>query len=207
MSSELAVLILIQWAVMISLAVLLLGVTRQVGVLHRRLGPAGALMTSVGPVIGDKIPEFDLETLTGGEVQIGGNRADGRSTLIAFVAPDCPVCSSLVPVYKFIARSERERLRIVFASDAAVKGHAAYRRKMGIDDHPYVLSTELGLRFEIGKLPYAVLIDAQGVLVSQGLVNTREHIESLLEAQRLNIGSIQEFFEPDRAIEGRSAHA
>jgi methylamine dehydrogenase accessory protein MauD len=165
------------------------------------------LMTSAGAVVGDKIPVFDLKTINGNDVRIGGSRSDGRSTLIAFIAPDCPVCSSLVPIYTRIAKSERDRLQLIFASDESVAGHESYRRKMGIEPFPYVLSTELGIRFEIGKLPYAVLLDAEGVVASQGLVNSREHIESLLEAQRLNLGSIQDFFELEHARPKLEAHA
>jgi hypothetical protein len=44
-------------------------------------------------------------------------------------------------------------------------------------------------------LPYATLIDKEGKISSMGLVNSREHIESLLNAQDLNVASIQEFLE------------
>jgi methylamine dehydrogenase accessory protein MauD len=105
------------------------------------------------------------------------------------------VCSSLIPIYKCIADSEGNKLNLIFASDQASSGHEAYREKKGIEDFPYVLSTELGMAFEIGKLPYAVLLDENGVIKGQGLVNSREHIESLFEAKRLDMASIQDFFE------------
>lgn len=56
-----------------------------------------------------------------------------------------------------------------------------------------MLSTELGLAHAVGKLPYAILIGADGKIVAKGLVNNREHIESLFEAQRSGIASIQEY--------------
>jgi len=40
-----------------------------------------------------------------------------------------------------------------------------------------------------------VLLDEHGVMVAQGLCNTREHIESLFEAKRLGVGSIQDYIE------------
>ena len=42
-------------------------------------------------------------------------------------------------------------------------------------------------------LPYAALLDQAGVLVAKGLVNSREHLESLLEAKRLGVASINEY--------------
>jgi methylamine dehydrogenase accessory protein MauD len=195
MDKTLVVILLTQWAVIVLMALALLGVARQVGVLHRRIGPAGALMTSTAAKVGEKSREFQLTTVDGREIFVGSPNIANRSTLIAFVAPDCPVCASLMPIYKSIAASEKSRLELLFVSDEAIGGHEIYRKRMGIDDYPYVLSTELGMSFEIGKLPYAVLLDENGVISSQGLVNSREHIESLLEAQRLKLDSIQAFFE------------
>jgi methylamine dehydrogenase accessory protein MauD len=46
------------------------------------------------------------------------------------------------------------------------------------------------LAYQVGKLPYAVLIDASGVIRAKGLVNTREHVESLFEAmERASVGA------------------
>ena len=38
-----------------------------------------------------------------------------------------------------------------------------------------------------------MLIDADGVLRAKGLVNTREHVESLFEAMARGVGSVQEY--------------
>ena len=59
--------------------------------------------------------------------------------------------------------------------------------------HPYILSASLGMTYQVGKLPFAVLIDGEGILRSKGLVNSREHLESLFEAKDLGVASIQEF--------------
>lgn len=51
----------------------------------------------------------------------------------------------------------------------------------------------MGLSYRVGRLPHAVLIDAQGTIRASGLVNSREHIESLFEASELGVASIQEY--------------
>jgi hypothetical protein len=38
-----------------------------------------------------------------------------------------------------------------------------------------------------------VLLDAAGTVRSRGLVNTREHLESLFEAKERGVASIQDF--------------
>jgi methylamine dehydrogenase accessory protein MauD len=56
---------------------------------------------------------------------------------------------------------------------------------------PYVLSSELGMSFKVSKLPFAVLIDKDGKVVTKGLVNSREQLESLFTASETGIPSYQ----------------
>lgn len=47
----------------------------------------------------------------------------------------------------------------------------------------------------MGKLPYAVLLDTAGVVLSFGIVNNREHLESLFVARDAGVGTVQEYVE------------
>jgi methylamine dehydrogenase accessory protein MauD len=62
-----------------------------------------------------------------------------------------------------------------------------------LEKFDYVLSSQLGRGYEIGKLPYGVLIDEQGTLITHGLVNNREHLESFFQAKQLGVATVQEF--------------
>ena len=42
-------------------------------------------------------------------------------------------------------------------------------------------------------LPHGALVDAEGRVAASGLVNSREHLESLIEAKQQGVGSIQEY--------------
>lgn len=195
MTTSVAILLAIMGAAILSLAVVVFALARQIGVLHQRIGPAGALALSKRVQVGEKSPEFQLDTLDGEPIVIGAPSPDGRSTLITFLTPNCPVCARLLPALKSIARAESSWLRLVFASDGNPEQHREFRRKNRLEDTTYVLSPELGMTYEIGKLPYGVLLDENGVVAAQGLTNSREHVESLFEAKRLGVGSIQEFLE------------
>jgi methylamine dehydrogenase accessory protein MauD len=81
----------------------------------------------------------------------------------------------------------------VLASDGESSKHAAFVREKNLGKFPYVISEQLGRSFGVGKLPYAVLIDEAGKLSATGLVNTREHLESLFVAKEKGVGSIQQF--------------
>jgi len=85
-------------------------------------------------------------------------------------------------------------MELVLASDGEEAKHQSFIEKEDLTQFPYVLSTELGMAYEIGKLPYGVLLDESGKLVSHGLINTREHLESLLEAERLGVPTVQTYY-------------
>lgn len=181
------------WIVVVVLAGVVVALARQVGVLYERVAPAGALMLGRGPAVGEAAPVVAAPVLGGGTVEVGGRSADGRRTLLFFVSPTCPVCKTLLPVVRSLVRAERGRLRVVLASDGPLEEHEAFVRTHELDDFPYVLSPTLGITYQVGKLPYAVLLDGEGVIRSKGLVNTREHLESLLEADERGVASIQDY--------------
>lgn len=185
---------IVLWLVVVVLAVLVVVLTRQIGLLHERVAPAGALMATKGPRVGELAPRLAVADLDGNESVVGEPNAVGKALMLFFLSPTCPVCKTLVPVVKSLARSEG--LQLMFASDGDdAARHRAYVRDHGLQKYPYVLSEPLGLAFQVDKLPYAVLIDAAGVLRAKGLVNSREHLESLVEAMDTGIATLQDYIE------------
>jgi methylamine dehydrogenase accessory protein MauD len=183
------------WLVLVALVAVVFALLRQIGLLHERIAPAGALLGREGPRPGEEAPVLEVETWTGERLRVGGAEPEGRSTLLFFVSPTCPVCKSLLPLLDSVASAEEPGLRQVVASDGPREEHRDFVRAQRLDRGHYVLSTPLGLAYQVGRLPYAVLIDAAGVVRARGLVNTREHLESLFEAKRRGVASIQEHLE------------
>ncbi len=184
------------WILVIVLASVVFSLARQIGLLHQRIAPAGALMIGDGSLVGKQAPIFQLETMDGGTVRIGEPSDNERKQLIYFLSPTCPICASLIPVLQSLM-SQDKKLEVILASDGAKDEHVAFieRKQPLLDGFPYVLSQELGMTFGVAKLPYAALINADGIVRAHGLVNSREHLESLLEAEAMGIASIQEYME------------
>jgi methylamine dehydrogenase accessory protein MauD len=181
------------WIAVVCLAGLVLVLLRQIGVLHERIAPAGALLGSEGPRVGDAAPIFALTDWSGNPLAIGGAQTEGNDTLLFFTSPTCPVCATLLPIVDSVCEAEDRHARLVVASDGPREEHVDFVREHGLERVPYVLSSELGVAYGIGRLPYAALIDGQGVVRARGLVNTREHLESLFEARARGVASVQEF--------------
>ncbi|HEY6482136.1 MAG TPA: methylamine dehydrogenase accessory protein MauD [Steroidobacteraceae bacterium] len=192
--TALAVSNIVLWLVVLGLLVVVLALTRQLGVLHERIAPVGALMLNRGLAVGEPAPVVEAADLQGRSVQIGAARTDGLSTLLLFVSPTCPVCESLLAVLKSSRRAEQSWLQIVLASDGDRATHQQFVRSHGLTDFPYVLSAPLGMSYQVSRLPFAALLDETGTLRARGLVNSREHLESLFEAKRLGVASLQEYF-------------
>lgn len=180
------------WIGLLVLGIVCMALARQIGVLHQRIAPAGALSLKQPLKVGDATPQMTLPTLDGSTVQIGGVRG-GRSQLLLFLSPDCAICEALLPAVRSAQSAERPWLDVVLASDGAEDKHAEFVRAKNLGKFPYVVSEHLGRSFGVAKLPYAVLIDEAGKLASTGLVNTREHLESLFTAKESGVSHIQEY--------------
>lgn len=189
--------VILLWLAVLAMAVMLWALSRQVGVLFERVAPMGALVTDAGPAVGTASPRFDLQGIQSEPVRLG--QATERATLVFFLSPTCPVCKKLIPVLKALARDERRGLDIVLASDGERAEHLRFVTSHGLQGLPYVLSTELGMTYRVSRLPYAVLLDRQGVVAAKGLVNSREQLDSLLNAHEMGSASIQDYLDKQAA--------
>ncbi len=192
--TPLAISVVVLWIVVLCLLAVVLALTRQLGVLHERIAPVGALMLNRGLAVGEPAPAIDVVDLHGANLRLGAPRTDGKSILLLFVSPTCPVCKSLLPIVKSSGRDERDWLDIILASDGNTDEHRDYIRANGLGGIPYVLSAPLGMTFQVSRLPFAALLDEAGILRARGLINSREHLESLFEAKRLGVASLQDYF-------------
>ena len=189
------------WILVLVMGGVILALVRQIGVLYERVAPAGALVVGSGPKAGEAAPEFTVSDLVNKELQVGGRQSNDLSTLLFFLSPTCPVCKTLLPALKSIARQERGWLNVLLASDGARKEHEAFVSEYRLQQFPYLLSSELGLGYRVGRLPHAVLIDPEGIIRSTGLVNSREHLESLFEANERGVATLQDYMAAQDAAE------
>lgn len=183
---------LLLWAAVIVQAVLIAALARQVGILHERIAPAGALTLHQKVEVGEVASPMTVTTIDNIPIEVGGRR-DGRSQLLFFASPDCPVCKSLLPVVRSAAKAEADWLDVVLAGDGSKAAYSRLVADHGLSGMPLVLSEALGRAFGVSKLPYAVLLDEEGRVASLGLINSREHLESLFVAKEHGVASIQDF--------------
>jgi len=180
---------ILSWIVILGLGLALLALARQIGVLHVRLAPAGALLSGKGPVVGEAAPVLDAVSLDGAAIAIG--KPQGHNQLLLFVSPHCPLCKDLIPIAKNFAKTEK--LDIVFVGDDEESEQRAMIARLDMGALPFVNSSIVGRAFHVDRLPHAALIGADGILISKALVNSREHLESLITAHEMGVVSVQDY--------------
>ena len=195
MSQSLIISQVLLWIGFLSLTVVVIALLRQVGVLFERVAPAGALSMNSSLKAGDAAPQFSLPSLEGSIVDIGGKSNDRKDTFLFFLSSDCPICKELLPALMSFAKHERDTMKVLFAGSEQEDKHKETAAALSLPLSSYVVSDQLGMTYAVSKLPYAVLIDSEGKIASFGLVNNREHLESLLEAKDKNVASIQEYYQ------------
>lgn len=187
------------WLLVIMMACVIYALVRQIGILYERVAPAGALAVNRELKAGMDAPALSLTTLRGEQITVGGNSGHQHSQLLFFLSPDCPVCKTLLPALRSAARAEAGWLEIALASDGEEQDHEQFVKDHRLDDFNYVVSELLGKTYGISKLPYAVLIDETGRIASLGIINSREHLDSLFEAKERKVESIQTYIQRQKS--------
>ena len=165
------------WILVVALAVVVVALARQIGTLHLRLGPRGALeMDDEGPPLGDAPEAAELQDMTGRDVTIGG---PGRAQLLLWVSPGCHVCEQVLPSVPVIAA--KGRLAPFVLTDIDV--HETKRSYGGRDlKAPVVPAPFLAQTYSVPGTPYVMVLDELGVLRAKGTVNNLEQMEGLVDS-------------------------
>lgn len=143
-----------QWVLLVVLCVVVVALARQVGTLHLRLGPRGALeIDTEGPSLGEALPPVDARDADGASVVLGGA---GRKRLILFSSPTCIVCREVAPAVPVAARTADLLPQIVHDPDAE-------------------------RTFDVPGTPFILVLDELGIVRAKGTVNTLEQVEGLVD--------------------------
>lgn len=154
MSGWWAAAFVVQWILLAVLAVVVVALARQIGVLHLRLSPLGALeIDEEGPPLGQAPPPRTGKALDGTPTMVGG---PGPMRLLAFSSPTCPICEQVLPGIWAAASAARLVPQVV--SDP-----------------------ELERAYGVPGVPFLVVLDTSGVVRAKGTVNTLEQVEGLID--------------------------
>ncbi|MEP6973276.1 MAG: hypothetical protein ABI869_03920 [Actinomycetota bacterium] len=154
-----------QWMMVIVLAAVVVALARQVGTLHLRLGPRGALeVDSEGPALGEAPPPMPGIDARGSRVLVGG---PGPMRLMLFSSPTCRICEEVAP-------------------GIGVAASAARMVPMVLHDR------ELERAYGVPGTPFLLVIDERGIVRAKGTVNNLEQVEGLIDMALRRIEDVAE---------------
>jgi methylamine dehydrogenase accessory protein MauD len=183
---------LVLWAVVVCQVALTLALARLVGQLSRRTPPSGARIIDPGPEIGAVLGGWDATDLRGHPATVRFPR--DRGLFLLYVSPHCGVCARLLPAAKRFFREiagEADGVWVMTTGSRAAQ--QAYAERHGLTGHAAVAEDELPPALRLRGGPFAVWIDAAGRVRVKGMVNHREHLESLRTAVTTGYTSLDSY--------------
>ena len=154
MSGWWAAAFVVQWILLVVLLLVVVALARQVGTLHLRLGPRGALeIDTEGPALGEAPPPAAARAADGRQVALGG---PGARRLVLFSSPTCGVCKEVAPA---------------IGPAAATAGFAAQ----------VIHDPDAEGAWNVPGTPFVVVLDERGMVRAKGTVNNLEQIEGLVD--------------------------
>jgi hypothetical protein len=145
---------------LVALAVVVLALAREVGVLRLSLDPRGALeIAHEGPEVGARSALAE---------RFGDDLVPGRIGLAVFSSEGCQMCRALAPPVAAFGRDARVALR----------------------EFDEVRDAEAWAAADVPGSPFAVALDADGTVLAKGTFNTGGQLETVLAAAERRRGVV-----------------
>lgn len=162
------------WLLVLVLCAVVVALARQIGALHLRLGPRGALeMDDEGPPLGQPLPTASADGADGRRIAIG---ISGSGRLLLFVSPGCSLCEQVLPGLEAVARAGNMTAQVISDSDPfETNKHFGSSALSG---------PQLMRAWDVPGTPYAVVLDRAGIVRAKGTPNNLEQLEGLVDSAR-----------------------
>ena len=167
------------WLLVVVLCVVVVALARQIGTLHLRLGPRGALeLDDEGPPLGEPPQAFERADIDGRVVTIGG---PGEAQLLMFASPGCILCEQVLPSLPAIASANDLTAYVLTDVDAEESALTFGSKKLPV---PVVPARDVASSYDVPGTPYVLVLDRFGVVRAKGTVNNLEQMEGLVDTGR-----------------------
>lgn len=162
-------------------SVAVIGLIRQIGVLHLRIEPIPGLEGFGGPEPGTRV-SFDKPP-----VELPGISADAQRFILGFFSPTCSVCGPLVSALRSVAGSLNDDEEVILVTDAEPSRASEYLRGKRAS-LPLIAEPDSFRHNNVSSAPFLVVTDREGVVEASAVVNTLEQIEWVVDQARMGAG-------------------
>jgi methylamine dehydrogenase accessory protein MauD len=202
MNTTLLVLNTLVLCAVLSLAFLVLGALRALGLVNWRLDQLEMTRPSRigrdGLAPGKRGPDFTLPCVTGGDVSL--SNFAGRKVLLVFTQSGCEPCHDIASELNRLQSKGEHQVLVVNNGDPDSTREWAANMKARFP----VLAQEkfsVSKHFEVFATPFAFLIDEQGIVRSKGIAGSRQYLGYVLS------GAGQQKKHDEADAEGDESHS
>ncbi len=171
----------VQFIILLGLAVVVLSLARQVGILHERLSPAGMQRSRSEIQPGEVVPAQSLTAISGASAEFVG-----KPSALLFMSAECPICKSVLPAFEDAVRGSGFDPYWVTDGMPGPSGempdYNQYAVDNRLDEDRLLVSQQLGLTLGVQQIPTLVLIDSEQKLISRELLSGPRQVAALFSA-------------------------
>jgi methylamine dehydrogenase accessory protein MauD len=172
----------LQWVVLLAVAVMVAGLTYLVTDINRRLGPDfGVLVPSDGLEIGTEAPALVASDVRNGRT-VSLSEFEGQPVIVAFLSPSCGPCTKLVPHLNRLAGERREvpMIAVLTGGEHDGRGEHYARELSGRIEVVGDADKELERAYEVQRTPLVYLINDEGRIATRTISNDLVDLEDTL---------------------------
>ncbi len=175
---------LVLWLSNTVLIIVMVGVVRQIGVLHLKIAKAqdslqsssgGQSTLPQGIMVGKPAPEFAGKNVLTGK-SISSHDLNDTGALLIFIAPTCSLCQALIPAANAFPSHEGRPL-VVFVSQGGRYRTKEFTKLFRVI--PPVIADrkgEISRSYEISRSPTVVAVDSNGTIAGEFMQATEEDL-------------------------------
>lgn len=178
------IMLIVLWCFVIFEGLILLGLVRQVGVLHRMIDGLSVGGKNQQPIeglpVGTQAPYFTIPLVGGGKRSLDDYK--DAPVLFAFVQPSCSPCEKLVPhIAEQISNGVYRNLQALLISVGDEHVNLGFKSENRIT-LPIGLETgmEVSRAYRVNSTPHVYVIDERGTICAQGIANTDADLARML---------------------------
>jgi methylamine dehydrogenase accessory protein MauD len=181
------------WVIVVIQVILTITLARLVGqMMSRRFPGNGARVINPGPEIGTRGEGWGGTDLLGNEATVRFPRE--RGVFLLYMAPHCTMCAGLLPAARRFVKeiaAEAELMWVIVQGSRDFQ--IGYAKENGLTQQTVFAEDQLPDPFRVGGAPFGLWLDAAGEVRAKGMINNREHLESLRHAAATGHPSVQSF--------------
>jgi methylamine dehydrogenase accessory protein MauD len=170
------------WVLVLFETVLLVLLLRALGEIRQRGGfatPVSNAHANEGLPLGTQAPAFSAKTPEGNAFNLA--ETDGKWRVLTFISPGCSACESALKTLQDF-QQEKQDIDVLVVAGTDFKENQAYATEKETSLPLLTPTSKAGKEaFQVQGVPFAFILDKNGIILAKSVLNARDHLQELLK--------------------------